>query len=241
MKHHRHPILLILIMLAIAGGLRAQGITADTVRDTIHLNFRSDSNADTLACNLTLKKTNNRKVALVLSGGGARGLSQIGVIRQLEIAGIKPDLIVGTSMGSIIGGLYSSGYRLNELKTIFRKFDWTRALSLSNKYLRTTLFPDQKRIQDRSLVTIPLDGITPVIIPAALSNGLFLSEKINSLVLNSRYHAGKNFDELKFPFAAVATDLNSDRQHSGRSGKVTWCGLYHCRQYNKPAQESRRT
>ena len=212
MKHHRHPFSLILILLAVAGGLRAQGITSETVRDTIRLTFRSDSNDDTLTCNLTLKKTNNRKVALVLSGGGARGLSQIGVIRQLEIAGIKPDLIVGTSMGSIIGGLYSSGYRLNELKTIFRKFDWTRALSLSNKYLRTTLFPDQKRIQDRSLITIPLDGITPVIIPAALSNGLFLSEKINSLVLNSRYHAGKKFDELKFPFAAVATDLNSGKR-----------------------------
>ncbi|MBX7042933.1 MAG: patatin-like phospholipase family protein [Ignavibacteria bacterium] len=221
MKHHHHPLFLILMMLAIAGGLRAQGITEETVRDTIHLNFRSDLNADTTACNLKLKRTNNRNVALVLSGGGARGLSQIGVMRQLEIAGIKPDLIVGTSMGSIIGGLYSSGYSLKELKTIFRKFDWTRALSLSNKYLRTTLFPDQKRIQDRSLVTIPLDGITPVIIPAALSNGLFLSEKINSLVLNSRYHAGRKFDELKFPFAAVATDLNSGKREVLTEGDLS--------------------
>lgn len=182
------------------------------VRDTIRLGYKTKPEADTNSCNIFPKQVNHGKIALVLSGGGARGLAQIGVIEELRNAGIEPDMIVGTSIGSIIGGLYSSGYNTEELKQIFREFDWDRALSLSNKYQRTALFPEQKKIQDRSLVTIPLDGITPVVIPAALSNGLFLSEKINSLVMNARYHSGSDFSKLKIPFTAVATDINTGKR-----------------------------
>ncbi len=190
----------------------AQIETGDIVSDTIRLNLKQRSSLDTNICNIFPKSYRSKKVALVLSGGGARGLTQIGVIKELEKAGLIPDMIVGTSMGSIIGGFYSSGYTTDELLDIFTRFDWDRALSLTNKYKRTTLFPEQKKIQDRSLLTIPLDGIKPVILPSAFSNGLYLSEKINSHVLNARYHSFGNYLNLKFPFAAVATDIDSGKK-----------------------------
>ena len=60
------------------------------------------------------------KVGLVLSGGGAKGIAHVGVIRELEKKGIKPDYIVGTSMGALIGGLYACGYSPNELDSIIK-------------------------------------------------------------------------------------------------------------------------
>ena len=63
-------------------------------------------------------------IALALSGGGARGLAQIGVLKALEEANISADLIVGTSMGSILGGLYSAGYSITELDSLAKNIDW---------------------------------------------------------------------------------------------------------------------
>ncbi len=199
----------------------AQSGLNDIVSDTISLNLRDRSSVDTNVCNIFPKSYSSKKVALVLSGGGARGLAQLGVIREFERAGIRPDLIVGTSIGSIVGGFYSSGYTTDELLDIFAEFDWNIALSLTNKYQRITLFPEQKKLQDRSLLTIPLDGITPVIIPAAFSNGLYLSEKINSYLLNARYHPAVSFDNLKTPFAAVATDINTGKKVVMTKGNIS--------------------
>ncbi len=61
---------------------------------------------------------NKPQIALALSGGGARGLSQIGVLKAFEEAGIKPDIVVGTSMGSIVGGMYAAGYNIEQLDSI---------------------------------------------------------------------------------------------------------------------------
>ncbi len=182
-----------------------------TTSDTVKLDLRLKSNLDSSNFNIFPKSYSRKTIALVLSGGGARGLSQLGVIKQLEKNNIKFDMIVGTSIGSLIGGLYSSGYSSNEIENIFKNFDWESALSLTNKYQRTLLFLEQKKIQDRSLLTIPLDGIKPVLFPSSISNGQFLSEKINSLILNSRYHVKNNFSELKKPFLAVATNLDNGK------------------------------
>jgi len=65
-----------------------------------------------------------KKVFLVLSGGGARGFAHIGVIKSLESHNIKPDIISGTSMGAIVGGLYSYGYSIEKIEKIARNFDW---------------------------------------------------------------------------------------------------------------------
>ncbi|MDP2363813.1 MAG: patatin-like phospholipase family protein, partial [Ignavibacteria bacterium] len=64
--------------------------------------------------------SNKPQIAIVLSGGGARGLSQIGVLKALEEAGIKADIIIGTSMGSIVGGMYASGYNIYKFDSVSR-------------------------------------------------------------------------------------------------------------------------
>ena len=75
-------------------------------------------------------------VALVLSGGGAKGIAHIGVIRYLESLGIPVDMVLGTSMGGLIGGLYSLGYTPDQMDTIVRGIDWGWVFSdrLSRNY-----------------------------------------------------------------------------------------------------------
>ncbi|MCW8994334.1 MAG: patatin-like phospholipase family protein, partial [Psychromonas sp.] len=79
-------------------------------------------------------------IGLSLSGGGARGLAQIGIIKALEEAGIKVSAIAGTSIGSIIGGAYASGYSVKEMDSIVINTDWNRLLSINNTSERRELF-----------------------------------------------------------------------------------------------------
>lgn len=65
----------------------------------------------------------------MLSGGAARGLAHIGVLKALEEQGIKIDAIAGTSMGAVVGGLYASGYKIDELEKLALNIDWQQALS----------------------------------------------------------------------------------------------------------------
>ncbi len=69
------------------------------------------------------------KLGLALSGGGAKGMAHIGVIKVMEEAGLKPDYITGVSMGSIVGGLYAMGYSPDSIATMFRKFNMDAGLS----------------------------------------------------------------------------------------------------------------
>ena len=69
------------------------------------------------------------RVGLVLSGGGAKGMAHIGVLKAMEKAGIYPDYITGTSMGSIIGALYAIGYSADDIDSIARQMNWSRLLS----------------------------------------------------------------------------------------------------------------
>ena len=74
-------------------------------------------------------ETPRPKIGLVLSGGAARGLAHIGVLKALEEQGIKIDAIAGTSMGAVVGGLYASGYKVDELEKLALGIDWKQALS----------------------------------------------------------------------------------------------------------------
>jgi NTE family protein len=79
----------------------------------------------------SLAQEQRPKIGVVLSGGGAKGIAHIGVLKAMEEAGLTPDYITGTSMGSIVGGLYAAGYSADELKEIVEGIDW--GLLLSNK------------------------------------------------------------------------------------------------------------
>ncbi len=159
------------------------------------------------------------KVALVLSGGGARGMAQIGVLKQLEQAGIPIDYIVGTSIGAIIGGLYASGYSATQLDSILASAEWEKILSLRNEQQRSDLFLDQKIENDRSLLTVWFNNLN-VVIPQSISGGTRLTSLLQELIWNAPFHAGTDFNTLKIPFRAVATDLVKGKMVALRSGDL---------------------
>lgn len=150
------------------------------------------------------------RIGLVFSGGGARGIAQVGVLRALVEGGIEPDFIVGTSIGSIVGGLHAAGYTPQQLEQTVRTIDWDDLLRLSNQGERANLLVDQKPVSDRSIFTLRFDGLRPIL-PVAVSNGQRMTNLLNELTLQALYHAA-DFDSLRVPFRAVATDLYSGRR-----------------------------
>ena len=159
------------------------------------------------------------KIILVLSGGGARGLAQLGVIKAFEKFDVPFDMIVGTSMGSIVGGLYAAGYSTKQLDSIVSAINWTEVFSLQERD-RKELFVDQKITEDRALFALRFDGFTPIL-PTALNTGQRVSNLLNLLVLNAPIHVNnKNFDHLLYPYRAVCTDLVSGKTVILQSGSL---------------------
>jgi NTE family protein len=165
------------------------------------------------------KEIKRPRIALVLSGGGARGVAHVGVLVALEKYHIPIDLIVGTSIGSLVGGLYASGYSTGQLQTLVDTTNWAAVLSFADEVDRTDLFVGQKQAADRNLLTLRFDGLTPVI-PSALSSGQRLTTFINQLTLQGIYHPNHSFDDLKIPFRAVSTDLVSGQRAVLASGNL---------------------
>ena len=151
------------------------------------------------------------RVGLVLSGGGSRGIAAIGVLRALEERNIPVDLIVGTSIGSIVGGLYACGYSTWDLQRLVDTTKWEEILSLNDEARRRDMFYDQKLARDKSLLVLRFNGLEPVI-PQAFSSGRRLTNYLNILTLQGLYHPDPSFDHLRVPFRAVATDLISGKK-----------------------------
>jgi NTE family protein len=151
------------------------------------------------------------RVGLVLSGGGARGATQIGVLKALERHHIPVDFIAATSMGSIVGGLYASGYTTAEVESLALNTNWDEVLSLTEDTKRTELFVDQKLQEDRSFLVVRFEGLEPVI-PAAVSSGQRLTNYLNRQTLQALYQPNPSFDDLKVHFRAATTDLVSGKR-----------------------------
>ena len=145
-------------------------------------------------------------IGLALSGGGARALSQFGVLKALDEAGIEINVIVGTSMGSIVGGLYAAGFTIDELDSIALNTNWGNMLSLNQKKSRRELFISQKITEDRALFALRLDGLNPVL-PTSFSEGQKLTNYLYLLTNQAPVHPGKSFDDLWIKYRAVCTDL----------------------------------
>lgn len=160
------------------------------------------------------------RIALVLSGGGARGLAQIGVLKGFQKAGIKIDYMVGTSIGAIVGGLYASGYSPQELENILGSADWNNAVTLSNTNMRSQLFIDQKQIYDRSFVTFKFKNFK-FVVPEAVTEGTSFDKFLQELLWRGAYQPVTDFDKLKIPFRAVATDLVSGKSISLSGGNIS--------------------
>ncbi|MDN6858078.1 patatin-like phospholipase family protein [Pseudomonas sp. CAN2814] len=153
----------------------------------------------------TLAANTPPKIGLVLSGGAARGLAHIGVLKALDEQGIHVDAIAGTSMGAVIGGLYAAGYTPKELEELAVGLDWKQALSDSPPRVDV---PFRRKQDDRDfLVKQKLsfrdDGTLGL--PLGAIQGQNLSMLLESLLVHTS--DTRNFDQLAIPFRAVATDI----------------------------------
>ncbi|MGD9821463.1 MAG: patatin-like phospholipase family protein [Aminobacteriaceae bacterium] len=155
-------------------------------------------------------------VVLALSGGGTRGLAHIGVLEVLEEEGIPIAGIVGTSMGSIIGGLAASGYSSAELREVIAGLDLTNLLSEKTNPIFVPLSQDS--VSPRSKVPwVAISSSGDVVGPLGGMSGVKLLERFAQLASRSQI---VRFDELAIPFAAVATDLETGEKVVLRTGSL---------------------
>ncbi len=146
----------------------------------------------------------DKRIGLVLSGGTARGLAHVGILKVLEEEKVPVEYVTGTSMGSIIGGLYSVGYTPDEIEKIASEMDW---LALFNDSIeRKGKGISRNLIEDRNTMVLPMENFIPKI-PSGAVGGKSASEKLNELF----FGVAEVNDFKKFPkkFALVATDLNT--------------------------------
>ena len=146
------------------------------------------------------------RVGLVLSGGGARGLAHVGVLKVLERERVPIDVIAGTSMGSIIGGLYASGMSADDIEVELRKVDWDALFA--TRIDRAEL--SQRRREQDFIVTPAIefgirDGSLSLPLGARATRGLELLLRRYTLPVRTI----DDFDDLPTPFRAVATDMES--------------------------------
>lgn len=151
-----------------------------------------------------------KKVAVVLSGGGAFGAIHVGALKVIEEAGIPVDMVVGTSMGSIVGALYSVGYDSHDIATMFRTMDWVDLFFDRNSYRHITLTEREALntyIYERNFY---VDGnIDPQ--PGGVIRGSNI-EKTFAYYLQGYTDSIDFLRDLPRQFACVATDLVSDSE-----------------------------
>lgn len=157
-----------------------------------------------LLFNVSVAQNNRPKIGVVLSGGGAKGLAHIGVLKVLEEKGIPIDYIGGSSMGAIIGGLYASGYTAYELDSIFKQVD-TEAL-LRDYIPRISKSFREKRNDEIYAIQLPFENFK-ISTPSALSKGMYNYNLLSGLLSHVRHE--KDFTKLPIPFLCIATDLES--------------------------------
>ena len=157
-----------------------------------------------------------KKVAVVLSGGGAKGMAHIGVLKVLEKAGIPVDIVTGTSMGSIIGGLYAIGYNANALDSMVRVQDWGYVIT-DKEDLRNQSLGDRRK-QNTYFYTTGLTIGKRDLQAGGFIKGKNLAELFQQLCTG--YTDSLDFThDLRIPFACVATNVIDNSEvdfHSGR-------------------------
>ena len=162
--------------------------------------------------------TKRPKVALVLSGGGAKGMAHIGALKVIERAGIPIDIIAGTSMGSIVGGLYATGKDAQTLDSLVRTLDWGYVLSDREDLSHQSLHERKKQN-----TYIYMRGIGLRKQPTATGGGFVQGKNIGGLFqkLTSPYTDSIDFNQLPIPFACVATNMVDNTEYVFHSGVLS--------------------
>ncbi len=152
--------------------------------------------------------TRRPKIGLVLGGGGAKGISHIGVIKVLEELHIPVDYIAGTSMGSLVGGAYASGMSSDEMTRLVEKLDWDKVFSDLPPRKDQSVY--LKRLSDENLWPLVLGiGRGGVSLPSGVIAGQQLGYFLDKLAAGGA--GARTFDELEIPYRAVATNALTGR------------------------------
>jgi len=186
------------------------------MRKTVWIVLLACLMAVTHVCAQYSPQPKRKKVAVVLSGGGAKGVAHIGALKVIEEAGIPIDIITGTSMGSIVGGLYSIGYRADVLDSIVRAQDWNTLL-LDREDLSLQRIAEREKQNTYMIST----GITLKKNKGlSATGGIIKGKNLHSLFerLTSGYNDSIDFNTLPIPFACVATDMVTFTEYDFHSG-----------------------
>jgi NTE family protein len=156
------------------------------------------------------------KIGYVLSGGGAKGMAHVGVLKVLEEVGLRPDYITGTSMGSIIGGLYSIGYSAEEISTMIENIDWGTVLT--NEIPANQVIISRKHEYNRYLLQMPIYHGKPQL-PSGLIEGQKLSQLFSELTW--RQAGVDDFGSFPVPYICIGTDLLKGEMVEMNSGDLS--------------------
>lgn len=165
------------------------------------------------------------RIGVALGGGGAKGAAEVGVLKVLEEEGIPIDYISGTSIGAIVGGLYSVGYRADRLRQLFHTADWNTLLSDRAAGPSRTLYTLQD--EESYIFTTPIPFVRlkkrdeggGVSMSKGLVGGQNLENFFSALTVG--YHDVEDFRRMPIPFSCVATDLVSGTEARLSSGSLS--------------------
>jgi len=156
------------------------------------------------------------KVGLALSGGGARGLAHIGLLKVIDEVGLDIDYISGTSFGALIGAMYSLGYTGEEIEAIFLKFDFRS--QISDSISRRDLAIEEKRWLDYGAANFMIDEDLTIDIPMSILAGNNMLQKLAKYLNRAVYY--DNFDEFPIPFRCIATNLTTGESVTFSQGNL---------------------
>lgn len=194
----------ILLLMAVAFSCVGQNAVAavDTMRVCQRDSVQLTQDTTDILCGEGDSSWYGGQLGLVLSGGGARGLAHIGVLRALDEMGVRPDYITGTSMGAVIGGLYAMGYTGEQISQLNREADWNVLLSRTID-MRKVAF-DQKSSFSRSVFSMGLRGKR-----FRFKLGYIEGQNLWDFFFRLTWPAVKvqRFDSLAIPFRCCAGDV----------------------------------
>jgi NTE family protein len=168
-----------------------------------------------VASQLSQGRNNPGSIGLTLSGGGARGLAHIGVLHVIDSAGLRIDYINGTSMGSIVGGMYAAGYSASEIEEFALTMDWNsqfgRFAELDNVHIR------HRWNFERNIIELPFEEGS-FQIKTGVIEGQHLWNTLYEIFFHVRHL--KDFESLRIPFSCVATDIENGDAVIMKSGDL---------------------
>ncbi len=166
--------------------------------------YESEEDLDKDYTGLVKKAPKDSTLAIVLSGGGAKGIAQVGVLRTLEDEGIRPDLITGTSIGSILGGLYAIGYSIEDLEKLANELDWAYYF---DDEIERKFFPVYERMSaERYQIRFSFNK-GKITLPTGVVRGKKIALLLSRLTIPA--HNIHNFDDFEIPYRGIATDFET--------------------------------